>query len=180
MMNPYDFYISPEEYKQAASIGVSAFTLERRIRALGWTKHRAMTTPMRQQKPRGYYREWAKTAEQNGIKYDSFMTRIRNGWPPERAATQPLESAEEVRHHALMATDHVRVHPIKYLRMAEQNGIPYATFHRRVRISGWDYERAATEPIWTRQQIGRLGAQKLREREGDWAAQIFGKKSHTR
>ncbi|MEF3309494.1 hypothetical protein PV433_11375 [Paenibacillus sp. GYB004] len=176
-MNPYDFYITPEEYEQAAKIGVSAFTLERRIRLLGWTKQKAMTTPMRVQKARGYYDEWTKIANQNGIKYESFMTRIRTGWSPERAATQPLESAEEVRAHALKAMEHVRVHPAKYLRMAEQHGIPYATFHRRVKVSGWEYERAATEPLWTREQTGRLGAQRLREREGDWAAQIFGKRA---
>lgn len=176
-MNPYDYYIAPEEYEQAAAIGISAFTLERRIRSLGWTKDRAMTTPMRPQKPRGYYDEWSKAAERNGIKYDSFMTRIKNGWTPERAATQPLETAEEAREHALRATEHARVHPAKYLRLAEQNGIPFATFHRRVKVSGWDYERAATEPLWSRQQMGRLGAQRLRERQGDWAAQIFGKQS---
>ncbi|REK69322.1 hypothetical protein [Paenibacillus paeoniae] len=165
-MNPYDFYITPEEYAQAAEVGISAFSLERRIRLLGWSKQRAMTMPMRTQKPRGYYDEWAKTAQQNGIKYESFMTRIRQGWTPERAATKSLQSADEARRLALRATDHVRVHPEKYLRLAEQNGIPYATFHRRVKVSKWNYERAATEPIWTRQQIGRLGAQRLRKREG--------------
>lgn len=176
-MNPYDFYITPEEYEQAASIGISAFNLERRIRLLGWPKKRALTTPMRKQKPRGFYSKWAKIAEHNGIKYDSFMTRLHNGWTPERAATKPLESAEEIRQNALRATEHARVHPEKYLRIAEKNGIPYHTFHRRVKHSGWDYERAATEPLWTRQQMGKLGAQRLREREGDWAAQIFGKRS---
>jgi hypothetical protein len=175
-MNPYDYYIAPQEYELAEAIGISAFSLERRIRLLGWSKKKAMTTPMRTQKPRGYYDKWSKIAEQNGIKYDSFMTRIRKGWTPKRAATQPLESAEEVKAHALRATEHVRVHPAKYLRLAEQNGIPYATFHRRVKVSGWDYERAATEPIWSRQQIGKLGAQRLREREGDWAALIFGRR----
>lgn len=175
-MNPYDFYITPDEYEQAASIGVSAFNLERRIRLLGWTKQKALSTPMRTQKPRDFYKEWARLAEQNGICYDSFMNRVRKGWGPERAATQPLPSEEDIRAQALRATEHVRVHPEEYKRLAEENGIPYATFHRRVKVSGWDYERAATEPLWTRQQMGRLGAQRLREREGDWAAQIFGKR----
>lgn len=169
------FYITPEEYATAEKYGIPPAMLDRRVREQGWSKDRAMTSLPRPHKPRGFYGKWASLAERNGIKYDSFMTRIRKGWDPEKAATQPLQNPEEARQHALTATEYVRVHPEKYLRMAEQNGIAYATFHRRVKHCGWDYERAATEPLWTRQQMGRLGAQRLREREGDWAAQIFGK-----
>ena len=35
----------------------------------------------------------------------------------------------------------------KYLRIAEQNGISRMTFYHRVRISNWDYEKAATETV---------------------------------
>ncbi|WP_110930656.1 hypothetical protein [Paenibacillus bouchesdurhonensis] len=170
------FYIAPEEYAEAEKYGVRPEMLDRRVRQQGWIKERAMTTPPRPQKPRGYYEKWAAIAEKNGIKYDSFMSRIRSGMCPERAATQPLQTPEEIRQQALHATEHVRVYPKKYVLLAEKNGIPYATFQYRVKYCGWDYERAATEPIWSRQQIGRLGAQRLREREGDWAAQIFGKR----
>lgn len=57
MLNPLDYYISPEEYELASKIEITPFTLERRIRLLGWSKQRAMTTPVRKQKPRGYYRK---------------------------------------------------------------------------------------------------------------------------
>ncbi|MNI42136.1 hypothetical protein D3C76_224430 [compost metagenome] len=168
------FYITSEEYERAEQFNVKPAMLDRRVRAQGWAKEKAITTPPRKLTDRS---KWRHVAEQNGIQYNTFMSRIRNlGWSEERAATQPLESPEEIKQHALRATEQVRVHPEKYLRMAERNGIPYATFHMRVKKSGWDYERAATEPIWTRQQIGRLGAQRLREREGDWTAQIFGKR----
>lgn len=167
------FYITPDEYAEAAKHGISPSMLDRRIREQGWKKDRAMTTTPRKLTDR---RRWKDEAERNGISYDTFMSRVNRGWDMERAATQPLQSPEEIRRQALYATEHVRVHPEKYLRLAEKNGIPYATFHRRVKHSGWDYERAATEPLWTRKQIGRLGAQRLREREGDWAAQIFGKR----
>lgn len=170
------FYITPEEYAEAAKNGVKPKTLDRRVREMCWDKQRAMTTPPRRQKPRGYYDKWRAIAERNGVKYESFMSRIRSGMDPERAATQPLQTPEELRQSALCAAERNRVHPEAYIRMAEKNGIPYATFQYRVKYSGWDYERAATEPLWSNQQKGQLGARRLREREGDWAAQIFRKR----
>ncbi|NWL89994.1 hypothetical protein DMN77_20805 [Paenibacillus sp. 79R4] len=169
------FYITPEEYAEAAKHGIQPRTLDRRVREQGWNKEQAMTTPPRKQKPRGYYEPWAAVAEKNGVKYGAFMSRIRSGMSPETAATKPLQTIEELRQSALDAAEHTRVYPESYLRMAEENGIPYATFQYRVKYCKWDYERAATEPLWSRQQMGQLGAQRLREREGDWAAQIFGK-----
>lgn len=176
MLNPYDIYITPEEYEIAASHGVPAAMLDRRVRQQDWPKQRAMTTPPRPQKPRGYFTEWLALAKKNGIGRDSFHNRVRKGWSLEEAATKPLPTAEEIREQALKATEHVRVFPEKYLRLAEANGIPYHTFRMRVIKSGWDLKRAATEPLWTRQQMGRLGARRLREREGDWHALIFGKR----
>jgi len=148
--------------------------LDRRIRELGWKKERAITTPIRPlDKNRTY---WRQIADKNGISFSTFHSRIRRGWSDQDAATKQTQTQEQNRLAALHATNHARVHPEKYLRLAELNGISYPTFHRRVKVSGWDYERAATEPLWSRQQIGRLGAQRLREREGDWGAQIFGKR----
>ncbi|EFM10144.1 hypothetical protein PaecuDRAFT_3103 [Paenibacillus curdlanolyticus YK9] len=170
------FYITPEEYAKAAELGISATMLDRRVRQQLWSKQKAMTTPPRVHKPRGHYSEWAETAKRNGICYKTFMVRIRNGYSAEKAATQPLQTIEDLKQNALRATEFIRVYPESALRLAEQNGIPYHTFHRRVKKSKWPIERAATEPLWTRQQMGRFGAQRLRDREGDWAAQIFGKR----
>lgn len=167
------FYITPEEYALAEKNGIRPVMLDRRVREQGWPKERAMTTPPRKLTDRS---RWWKVAEKNGLNYNTFMNRIKLGWPEEKAATQPLRTEEELKVQALRATDHVRRYPEKYLRLAEENGIPYHTFQHRVKYCKWDMERAATEPIWTRQQIGKLGAQRLREREGDWAAQIFGKR----
>lgn len=176
MLNPYDIYITPDEYTLAASHGVSAAMLDRRVRQQDWPKQKAMTTPPRPRKPRGYFTEWLKIAKGNGISRDSFHNRVRKGWSLEDAATKPLPTDEEIRAQALHATDYVRVFPEEYLRLAEQNGIPYHTFRMRVIKSKWSYERAATEPKWTKQEVGKLGAQRLREREGDWGAQLFGKR----
>ncbi|WP_127580164.1 hypothetical protein [Paenibacillus koleovorans] len=168
------FYITPEEYARAAEIGVDNQTLDRRVREMGWKKERAITTPIRSlDKGRSY---WRKVAEQNGISFSAFHSRLSRGWSAEEAATKPKESQEDIRSHALQAMERVRVHPEKYLRMAEQNGIPYHTFHTRVKNLGWDYDRAASEPVWSKKQAGHKGAKALRDREGDWAAQIFGKR----
>lgn len=167
------FYITPEEYAAAEEVGIAPGMLDRRIREQGWSKEKAMTTPPRKGTDR---RHWAAIAEKNGINYAAFMSRVYRGWSMELAATKSLESPEEAKLHALKATEHMRKLPSEYLRLAEKNGIPYATFHTRVRSHGWNLERAATEPVWTREQIGRLGAQRRREREGDWAAIIFGRR----
>lgn len=171
-MNPYDFYITPEEYELAAQNGIDRENLNRRVRLLGWKKDRAIRTPLGKLTNR---KHWVEVAKQNGIGYNTFMNRVNNhGWDEESAATQPLQDR---RAQATKATEKIRKIPRKFVKLAEANGIPYHTFRARVIRYGWDMERAATEPIWTRQQIGRLGAQRLREREGDWAAQIFGKRA---
>lgn len=166
------FYITPDEYAEAAKIGIKPAMLDRRVREQGWSKERAMTTPPRKLTDR---RCWKAEAEQNGISYDTFMSRVNRGWSMEKAATKPLPTVEERRQQALHASEQIRVYPKTYVQLAERNDIPYPTFFHRVKYCGWDMERAATEPLWTREQIGRLGAQRLREREGDWAARIFGK-----
>ncbi|MNW40402.1 hypothetical protein D3C74_175160 [compost metagenome] len=166
------FYITPEEYAEAEKIGVKPAMLDRRVREQGWPKERAMTTPPRKVTDRS---QWRYVAEQNGIRYAAFMSRINLGWTEKEAATKPLQTEDERREKALQATEHVRVYPKVYIDLAAQNGIPYPTFFNRVKHCGWDLDRAATESIWTRQQSGSLGAQRLRDREGDWAAQIFGR-----
>ncbi|WP_051290027.1 hypothetical protein [Paenibacillus massiliensis] len=166
------FYITPEEYAEAEKFGVKPAMLDRRVREQGWSKERAMTTPPRALTDR---RKWLQLARENGISRDTFYNRVRLGWSMERAATQPRQTLEELREQGLRGTECIRVLPKAFVELAEKNGIPYPTFHNRVRNSGWDLERAATEPLWSPRQSGRLGAQRLREREGDWSALIFGK-----
>lgn len=167
-MNPYDFYITPEEYEQAALNGVDAFNLERRIRLLGWKKSCAIQTPIGRITNR---QKWAEIAKKNGIGYQTFMTRVNvHGWSQERAASEPLQDRKKA---AAIATEKIRRFPAKYLKLAEQNGIPYHTFRMRVIKSGWSMKDASTKPIMTNAQAGKIGAKALREREGDWAATIF-------
>jgi len=77
-------YITPEEYEAAAAHGISARTLNLRIRTYGWPKDRALTEPVQQ---RTDWSEWYAVAERNGIARVTFQVRVHRGWPPERAAT---------------------------------------------------------------------------------------------
>ena len=94
--NPYDWYITPEEYETAAANGISAGTLETRIRKYGWPKELAMTKPPR--KLSKIPREIVELAQRNDIPYQTLYWRIYAGWAPERAATEPVaDRAERVR-----------------------------------------------------------------------------------
>lgn len=167
------FYITPDEYQLAMEIGISPALLEVRIRLLGWKKEKALQTPVRKLTDRKY---WADIAKQNGIKYESFFSRLTRGWDMERAATKPLQTPEERREQALYATEFVRKIPRKYIELAASNGIAHATLHDRLK-RGLDIEQAATLPITSHSEAGRLGARALRDQEGDWAALIFKKKA---
>lgn len=138
------FYITPGEYAEAAKLGIKPAMLDRRIRAQGWPKHRAMTTPPR---PLTDRRRWKAEAEKNGISYDAFMSRVNRDWTMERAATEPLQTPEQAKAMAAKATEAARRIPKEYTNLAAQNGIPYPTFWFRVREAGWDYAKAATEPV---------------------------------
>lgn len=162
------FYITPEEYTQAAAIGVDSENLNRRVRLLGWNKEKAITTPLGKLTDR---KVWVEIAKQNGIGYYTFMSRVnRYGWDEERAATTPLQDRKAM---AAAATERIRIIPRELVQRAEQNGIAYDTLHARITRYGWNPEEAATRRTLTRQEIGRLGKQAVEARYGDWNRYAF-------
>lgn len=151
-MNPYDFYITPEEFTIAAQNGINEVTFYNRIRQLGWNKEKAMTTPPR--KRSFHSTRWVKLAEKNGICISTYKYRINQlGWDPERAATQPLQDRTVQAKAAHKAS---RKYPIELVELAKQNGIPYDVFRKRIAYSGWDMMRAATTPVMTSREIGLM------------------------
>lgn len=143
----YEFYISPADYERAKENGVSASTLEKRVRILAWPKTRAVNTPPQQRRNIG---EWKKIAERNGIKMRTFYSRINTfGWDIERAATQPLQNKQE---QVKRAREARRVYSPEIVELAKRNGISYRTFISRVAQSGWTMEEAATRPIMARSE----------------------------
>ncbi|REK54054.1 MAG: hypothetical protein C6W55_12500 [Thermobacillus sp.] len=148
--NPYDWYITPEEYETAAANGISAGTLETRIRRLGWPKELAMTKPPRMLSK--IPREIVELAQRNDIPYQTLYWRIYAGWAPERAATEPVaDRAERIRR----AHDARRKIPADIIELADQNGVKYTTLWKRINTLGWDPMTAATTPIMTKSESGR-------------------------
>ena len=151
MRNPYGWYITPEEYETAAANGISSSTLEARIRRLGWPKERAITEPPRKSK---ITREIVELAQRNDIPYQTLYWRIYAGWAPERAATEPVaDRAERVRR----AHDARRKIPADLVDLAKRHGIKYVTLYKRVSEMGWDPVTAATTPIMTKSEAGKIG-----------------------
>ena len=148
--NPYDWYITPEEYETAAANGISVGTLETRIRKYGWPKELAMTKPPR--KLSKIPREIVELAQRNDIPYQTLYWRIYAGWAPERAATEPVADRAECVKRAI---DTNRKISVDLAEIAERNGIKYTTLWKRINTLGWDPMTAATAPIMTKSESGR-------------------------
>ena len=93
MINPYDYYITDEEYAIAEKHGISKDTLNFRIRRMGWDKEKALTTKTRKYTDRAKQVEIAKA---NGISRATFYDRLSDGWSAEDAYTIPVMSSKQI------------------------------------------------------------------------------------
>lgn len=152
--NPYDYYITPEEYAEAERNGIHARLLEVRIRRLGWEKGRAIITPPRVRKLTDP--ELRSLAKAQGISYNTFWHRIYRGWDEKRAANTTLQEAEEQRKdNAIRVCKMNRKYPQELVDLAAKNGICYGTFYGRVNYSKWDLNTVATKPVSSSNGINR-------------------------
>jgi hypothetical protein len=134
------YYITPDEYDAAEKNGIGERIVSCRVRVLGWSVERAITTPVKKYKNR---RRWGATARANGIKYHTYLNRItKQGMSEEEAATTPVTDFSTV---VMKAAEAKRRYPVEVIEKAEKNGIKYNTFLSRMR-KGWDMEKAATMP----------------------------------
>jgi hypothetical protein len=159
-MNPYDYYITPEEYDQAAANGIGARQLNRRIRDFGWSKQRAITESPREVLDR---RELLRIAASNGVGRVTFQTRISRGWDAEKAAMTPPSSKAENAERFRRLADEKRIIPIDVKELAERNGISYKVLSWRILRAEWSHDRAATEPVWTPEQRARYASRRYQE-----------------
>lgn len=144
MFSPYDYYITDEEYAEAARNGISYDRLTNRIRRNGWGKKEAMTTPVKVHKEKASF---IRLAKENGICYETFKARVYSrGWDEYAAATTPLRDNKWIRENALRSSEKNRRYPREILELAKKNGICYNTFYYRVKTLKWDLEEAATKP----------------------------------
>ncbi|MDN5388863.1 hypothetical protein QMZ64_15670 [Bacillus sp. LB7] len=178
MFNPYDFYITPEEFAQAEANGICKDTLIWRIRRQGWDKQRALTEPVQFQDRDKFsviWDEWGKLAEENGVSRAVFRQRLGRGWTKEKAATTPKIDRNE--HIKIMCKLSPRTKPRKFsedlVRLAEKNGIRYKTLTSRVNKLGWDPYIAATTPVFSRYEMGQKGAQGFKKKYGSDFNRIF-------
>lgn len=150
----YEFYITPEDYDIAKVNGISANTLEARIRRYGWDKQRAITEPPRRKQNKALPREAIERAAKNGINQRTLSTRVHLlGWNIEKACTEPLFDRSE---HMASVNKSRAKYPTEMYELAKSNGIHERTFRRRVK-NGMDMLEAATKPTATRREIALMG-----------------------
>ncbi|MFC6546749.1 hypothetical protein [Cohnella cellulosilytica] len=102
-------------------------------------------------------------AAANGIADSTFQARISiHGWDPEEAATTPPHP----RPYELAAIKNRKI-PREIYELAVANGISESTFRSRIYESGWDVRRAATEPLWTHEQVCAYGNARIKKKYGD-------------
>lgn len=153
-MSDFNYYITPEEYEEAAANGISKQVLERRIRNSVWDREKALTDPPREKKDRRY---WAKIAEANGIGYLTFLSRVNHlDWPEEKAATDPIQDKSK---HAYRLHDANRKYKKELVALAAQNDIAYHTYVQRVQ-KGMDEYEAAVKPTMTPKEKGVARSEK--------------------
>ena len=143
----YDYYITPDEYEIAKRNGIPRNTLEQRIRDLLWDKQRAITEPPKNMS-KGYG-EYAKKAEKIGVKSNTFYTRVKRGWSPERAATTPIIKTDNkfLDEQRKKGIKKIRKYPDWVYEELKKNNINRDTFWRRVNTYKWSVEKACTTPV---------------------------------
>ncbi|OPD57622.1 hypothetical protein [Bacillus anthracis] len=159
MWNPYDYYITPEEYEVAEKNGIRRKSLEYRIRRGCWDKEKAITIPT-QKEPS----EWTKIKNislKNGISRQTFSARRKRGWSLVDAITIPPLTQDEI--IARAKEKNPQKAPIfteEQVKRAEENGISYKTLYDRVKRYKWDLEEAIATPILSASERGRKGKER--------------------
>ncbi|MGE7115150.1 hypothetical protein [Lysinibacillus sp. NPDC047702] len=154
LRNPYDYYITDEDYQEAAKRGISRKTLEVRIRRYGWPKHKAITTPV--QKRTKYPKEILELINRNQIPMKTFTSRISRGWTLERASQEPVNSKAEIIQKIASKN---RKLPSELVKLALKNGIKLDTFRYRLK-RGWDAYTAATMPTYSKEDACAIARKK--------------------
>lgn len=89
-----NYYVTPEEYKIAESLGISSDLVNKRIRLYAWKKDLAIT--VRPKKTSKYGNDIKSLLKKNKISEETFYKRINYGWTVERAATEPINLRKDI------------------------------------------------------------------------------------
>lgn len=90
----FNYYVTPEEYKIAESLGISQDLVNKRIRLYAWTKKMAISVSPKEIKK--YDDSIKKLLKINGISEGTFYKRIKYGWTIERACTEPVNLRKDI------------------------------------------------------------------------------------
>jgi hypothetical protein len=141
-------WLTDEEYAKAKANGISRQLLYNRVFVLGWDIEIAMTaTPgsVRHKLVDKVHEKWLRIAVENGIKKNTFYSRLYLGWRYKDAATKQVNKKGKKEK--------------EWCEVAEKNGISYQTFTSRLSY-GWEPEKAATTPVMTRKEMGEKSGRK--------------------
>jgi hypothetical protein len=81
--------LTEEHYLIAKKNGISRPNVQQRYDDYGWSIERAITEPIKQVK-QSPWSKWKDIALKNGIYNELFHVRLKKGWLPEKAATEPI------------------------------------------------------------------------------------------
>lgn len=136
------YYITPEDYKEAAKNGICKDTLETRVRKLGWNVKKATTKEVR--KKRKISEELLEKAKELGIDRNTISSRIGYGWSVEEACTKPKKAGRD------------RLYPNWVYEEANKNNIRYSTINSRVK-RGWSLQEACTKsPLSKEESVKKM------------------------
>ncbi|WP_283746295.1 MULTISPECIES: hypothetical protein [Bacillus cereus group] len=158
MINPYDYYITPEEYEIAERNGINRKVLNERVRNLKWDKTIAMTKPVRKSKSTGW-RQVKEIALKNGICRQTYYARRKKGWKlidaiskPPISKYQALELAEKANYWGAN-----KILSEEQLKVALSNGVSYRLARERIKRLKWPIEIAITTPVLTPTECAKRG-----------------------
>lgn len=125
--------LTDEQLKIASENDIPYERVHARIVELGWNVEKAITTPVNKYRKHDRMKEWISTAKENGISEKTFRTRLREGYSPKRAMTEPLKKKR------IVLTDYEK-------ELLSKNNISKPLFMSRLK-RGWSREKALREPV---------------------------------
>lgn len=126
-------YLSEEDFKVAASNGISRQRTYQRFYENGWSRERAITEKVNE----GLLKKWKPIYEANDISQPTFYKRMASGMTAEEAATTPKKKR---------GRSVTKITEEQY-KIAEANGLSRVNVRGRVYSNKWEVERAITQPL---------------------------------
>ena len=144
------YYITPEDYEEAAKNGISKTTLESRVYYLNWNIKKAVSKPVRRLKKHNLTSEDKELIVKNNLTVDIFYQRVNKlGWSKEKAINTPKDEAP-LKHHRKEKKSEIFTK--EQMEKAKKNGLTYTQIYQRVKLCKWSVEEAVNTPLMTNEE----------------------------